>query len=382
MTAAGVAGEPAGIYLHWPYCARHCTYCSFTISTEEATRAAYLRALRREIVLVSPEAAGVAFDTVSLGGGTPSRLSPAEVSDVLSDLRERYTILAGSEITLEANPEDVSPEALAGWISAGVTRVSLGVQAFRDEPLREIGRVHSAADARSALAAAVASGAAVSADLILGLPEQTGKGFLSDVREAVASGAGHVSIYLLELDRASRLADDRRARPGRYLADDEQASLYLEASEELRRRGFEHYEVSSWALPGQRSRHNSKYWNRSPTLGFGVSAHEFWNGRRRANTTSLRLYRERLEAGARPLESDREVGSDEAERERIFLGARTSGGVPAAELESWLDRHADAGLRDDWERWIRAGLVIRRQGHYALSEEGFLLSSEVLCRFV
>ncbi len=379
MTAAL---DSAGIYVHWPYCAHHCSYCSFTVSTEESTRASYLGALRREISIVAGEARGADFDSISFGGGTPSRLSPAETSMLLSDLRGQFSILPGAEITLEANPEDVSPVSLAGWRSSGVSRLSLGIQAFHDESLREIGRVHTADRARAALADARESGMEVSADLILGLPAQAGAEFLSDVREIVAAGAGHVSIYLLELDQARRLAGDRQERPGHYLSDDEQASLYLEASEFLVRRGFDHYEVSSWALPGRRARHNSKYWSRSPTLGFGVSAHEFWNGRRRANTTSLRLYVERLEAGLRPSASDREVGGDEAERERIFLGARTADGVPAAHLDSWLERHGDSRLRSDWQQWVRDGLVVRRQGHYALSERGFLVSSEVLCRFV
>ncbi len=380
MTAA--AGGPAGIYVHWPYCARHCSYCSFTISTEESTRSSYFRALRREIEIVAAEARGAEFDSISFGGGTPSRLSPDEVSTLLADLRARFSMLPGAEITLEANPEDVSPSSLAGWLAGGVTRLSLGIQAFDDGALREIGRVHTAHRARAALADAARSGMEVSADLILGLPGQSGEAFLSDVDEVVSSGAGHVSIYLLELDQAHRLAEDRRARPGHYLSDDAQAALYLKASESLRRRGFDHYEVSSWALPGRRARHNSKYWSRSPTLGFGVSAHEFWNGRRRANTASLRLYIDRLEAGIRPSASDREVGGDEAARERIFLGARTAEGVPAADLDSWLARHGDSRLRSDWQQWVEDGLIVRRQGHYALSEAGFLVSSEVLCRFV
>ncbi|MGH9440803.1 MAG: radical SAM family heme chaperone HemW [Thermoanaerobaculia bacterium] len=381
MSPAATA-DPAGIYIHWPFCSRHCSYCSFTISTDESARAAYFQALRREIEVVAREAGGAAVDSVFFGGGTPSRLSGEEIAMLLSDLRSHFTFHEETEITLEANPEDVSPTSLSRWKSAGVTRLSVGVQAFHDGALREVGRVHSAGAARQALADAIRSGMDVSADLILGLPGHAAEAFLADVLEVVSSRACHLSIYLLELDRAHRLSEDRQRRPERYLTDDEQAAAYLEASQELLRRGFEHYEVSSWALPGRRARHNSKYWSRSPTLGLGVSAHEFWNGRRRGNTTSVREYQEKLAKGTRPSAFSREIDRDEAEREQIFLGARTSRGVPEAKLESWLDRRADSRLRSDWDQWLQAGIVVHREGHYALSEKGFLISNEVLCRFV
>jgi oxygen-independent coproporphyrinogen III oxidase len=381
MSSTAMA-DPGGIYVHWPYCAQHCSYCSFTVSTQESTRASYFNALRREIEIVAQEAIGVRFDAISFGGGTPSRLAAEEIATLLDDLRFHFSVLPSSEITLEANPEDVSAQTLSGWKSAGVTRVSVGVQAFDDSSLLEIGRLHTADCGRRAVVESVRSGMEVSCDLILGLPEQTAESFLSDLREVAAAGVGHVSIYLLELDQAHRLAEDRRRRPGRYLSDDDQATLYLEASRILQSLGFEHYEVSNWALRGRQARHNSKYWSRTPTLGFGVSAHEFWNGRRRANTTSLRHYVERLGEGKRPTDFDQAVGEEAAAAERIFLGARTSRGVVAADLEAWLARHADANLRGDWDGWLRAGLVVRREDRYGLSEEGFLLSSEVLCRFV
>ncbi len=374
--------ESAGIYLHWPYCARHCSYCSFTISTEESTRESYSRALQDEIAMVAAQARGTVFDAIYFGGGTPSRLGVEGVENLIRKIRESYRVETGSEITIEANPEDVSVASAAGWKSAGVTRVSLGVQSFQDDPLREIGRIHAGEDASRALTSLVESGLDLSCDLILGLPGQSTEGFLSDVERIVSSGAGHISVYLLELDRASRLADDRRSHPSRYLSDDEQAAAYLEASRRLRSVGFEHYEVSSWARPGPVARHNSKYWNRAPTLGFGVSAHELWNGSRRANTTSLALYIESLGNGIRPTAADNPVGEDEAARERIFLGARTSAGVAALELDAWLARYGDSSLRSDWDQWVRSGLIFRREDRYVLSDEGFLLSSEVLCRFV
>ena len=241
-------------------------------------------------------------------------------------------------MTLEANPEDVTAERRDAWMAAGVTRVSVGVQSFSDRELSAVGRRHDAARAREALALLAGRVSSLSGDLILGLPEQTAESFRASTRALAESGVDHVSVYLLEAEKSKALEEDRRERPERYPADDAQAALWLELSDELRRRGFEHYEISNWARPGRASRHNRKYWERTPTLGLGLSAHELWRERRRANVASLPAYIERLGTGERPMALDREVGAEERESERIVLGLRLSEGVARDEVESWIAR--------------------------------------------
>lgn len=373
---------PAGIYVHLPYCVHRCAYCAFVVSTETATRPRYLGALRREIELVAPEASGTSFDSVYFGGGTPSALPAETVGELLGDLAGRYALEPGTEVTAEANPDDVRPELLAAWREAGVTRISLGVQSLQDGELRAIERRHTAEEARGARARVLEAGFDASCDLILGIPGQSAETFLADVREMAASGIGHLSAYILELDKAKRLARDRQENPARYLTDEEQAEAYLRAGEILASAGFEHYEISNWSLPGRRARHNAKYWDRVPTLGFGVSAHEFWAGRRRANSDALTDYVEALESGRRPTASDRRVEGIEEARERILLAARTAEGIPAREVAGWLQASEDENLPRDWEAWISEGLIEEREGRYAFTERGFLLSNEILCRFV
>jgi oxygen-independent coproporphyrinogen-3 oxidase len=372
----------AGLYVHLPYCASRCGYCAFVVTTDSSSEEGYFAALDREIALAGREARGVRFDTIYLGGGTPSLLSPDRIAQLVGKIRCDFEIEPGAEVTLEANPEDVTAGKRDAWVRAGVTRFSVGVQSFDDRELAAVGRRHDAARARQALATLAVCGPSLSGDLILGLPGQSPATFRSSVEAMCAAGVDHVSVYLLEVEKSPALEEDRRRHPGRYVSDDEQAELWLELSETLGRSGFEHYEISNWARPGSQSRHNVKYWTRTPTLGLGISAHEFWNGRRRANVATVPVYVERLASGERPVAVDRAVSREEAAGERIVLGLRLAAGVDRCEVEGWVARHGDPHLAEDLEAWRKGGILTERDGRLSFSERGFLLSNEVLCRFV
>ena len=372
----------AGLYVHLPYCASRCGYCAFVVTTDGSTRDAYLEAVAREAGLLEPEAADWLFDTVYLGGGTPSLLAPRAMAGLLAGLRSRFRISENAETTLEANPEDVLPEAVEAWQRAGVDRVSVGVQSLEDAELSAVGRRHDAARARAALDALVRSGASVSGDLILGLPGQTRASFRRSLAGLCDSGVDHVSVYLLETEKSKAIEEDRRVHPDRYLSDDDQAELWLEMGRTLASRGFDHYEISNWARPGRRARHNVKYWTRAPTLGLGVSAHELWGGRRRANVSSLEQYLSALAQGRRPLAFDLPVSAEETAREEIFLGLRLAEGVPASRLETFVSEAEDVRLWNDYEAWLAEGILDREAGRVRFTERGFLVSNEVLSRFV
>lgn len=372
----------AGLYVHLPYCASRCGYCSFVVTTDASSREAYFEALQREAALLEPEACGAVFDSVYLGGGTPSLAPPELTARLLEALRSRFAVDGQAEVTLEANPEDVTPERAAAWAAAGVNRVSVGVQSLEDRELAAVGRRHDAARAAAALETLLAAGFSVSGDLILGLPEQTAESFRRSAAGLAAAGVEHVSVYLLETEKSKTVEEDRRLCPQRYLGDDAQADLWLELGQSLAGRGFRHYEISNWARPGREARHNVKYWTRAPTLGLGVSAHELWSGRRRANVSALSGYIEALEAGRRPLALDRPVDAQEAARERIVLGLRLSRGVAAEELESCIASSDDPLLPGDYALWRDLGVLVAEAGRVRFSEKGFLVSNDVLCRFV
>ena len=373
-----------GLYVHLPYCASRCGYCAFVVTTDASSRERYLDALDREAALLGPEAgaAGGGFDSLYLGGGTPSYVPPAETARLLGALRRRFSVASDSEVTLEANPEDVTPDAVSAWREAGIDRVSVGIQALADRELSAVGRRHDAAGARTALGRLTGAGLSVSGDLILGLPEQTPESFRASLAGLVASGVEHVSVYLLESEKSKSIEEDRRLRPERYLPDDAQAELWLEMGETLAARGFAHYEISNWARPGREARHNLKYWTRTPTLGLGVSAHELWGGRRRANVSSLERYLSELSEGRRPTAFDVPVSAAERAREEIFLGLRLSEGIETGRIEAFVSAGGDVRLWQDYEAWVAEGVLERRGSRVAFTERGFLVSNEVLSRFV
>jgi oxygen-independent coproporphyrinogen-3 oxidase len=341
-----------------------------------------LRALETEASLLSGDAAGIVFDSIYLGGGTPSLLPLDAVARLLSDLRARFSIASDDEVTLEANPEDVTAEAVAGWIGAGINRVSVGVQSLDDAELSAVGRRHDSARARCALEALAGSGLSISGDLILGLPFQTPESLGHSVEGLCRAGVSHVSVYLLETEKTRTIQEDRRLHPERYLSDDVQADLWLAMGETLAARGFEHYEISNWAQAGRRSRHNVKYWTRAPTLGLGVSAHELWSGRRRANVSNLEQYIAELGAGRRPLALDCALTGTEVEREEIFLGLRLSRGVAARRIQERVSGSEDARLNGDYAGWLEEGILECVDARVRFTERGFLVSNEVLSRFV
>lgn len=376
------APEAAGIYVHLPYCRSRCEYCSFVVTTDESSRGRYLGAVEREAAVVAPEANGVTFDSLYFGGGTPSLIPTPDLAALSRALGGAFRIEPSAEVTLESNPDDLTADLVERWQEAGVNRLSIGVQSFSDRELAAVGRRHDAARAREAVRTASEAGVPFSGDLILGLPEQTRETFLASARELAASGAEHVSVYLLETEKSKTIEEDRRRRPERYLSDDAQADLWLELGALLVAGGFVHYEISNWALPGRAARHNGKYWRRIPTLGLGVSAHELWSGSRRANVSALPAYLDALEAGRRPTALDRPVSAEEEARERIVLGLRLAEGVSEPELREWIAEHGDARLAEDYESWQSEGILMAEGGSVRFSERGFLLSNEVLCRFV
>jgi oxygen-independent coproporphyrinogen III oxidase len=373
---------PAGVYLHLPYCASRCGYCAFVVTTDGASRDRYLDALEREIAILAPEAEGKLFDTVYLGGGTPSLLPPPAVRRLLSAVDRAFRIAPGAEITLEANPEDVTPEAARAWAEAGVNRVSVGVQSFEDAELAAVGRRHDASRAAAALGTVTGAGFAVSGDLILGLPGQTAESFRRSVGRLIDSGASHASVYLLEVEKSRAMEEDRRLHPERYPADDEQADMWLRMGDAFAQAGLAHYEISNWAVPGREARHNLKYWTRTPTLGLGVSAHEYWAGRRRANVSTLEAYVGRLAGAERPLALDRPIDADEAAREEVFLGLRLAGGVEESTIRRQVEASSDGRLADDYSAWLETGMLQKEESRVRFTERGFLVSNEVLSRFV
>lgn len=328
---------PLGVYVHFPWCRRRCPYCDFAVEVaREPPHQLYLEAVLAELSELSERFAGRELVSVYFGGGTPSLWQPSCLARVIAAARERWPGPGPLEITLEANPTDCEPERIAQWKAAGITRVSVGVQEVSSEALAILGRDHRMGDGPAALARlAAAGGIELSADFIVGVPrrgraagERAEK--LAWVDTLTASAARHASVYELTVEPGAAFA--KRVADGRLVARpaEEQAELYLAIDRELRARGFEHYEISSYARPGARAVHNSLYWTGGEYLGLGVGASSYWRGpdgaERWSNRRRFAQYqRERL------AERHRVSLRDDA-ADRLWLGLRTSDGVLAEAL--------------------------------------------------
>jgi oxygen-independent coproporphyrinogen III oxidase len=376
---------PLGIYIQVPFCQTKCTYCNFHTGVVARDRyQPYADAVCGEI----RESCGGGrqiVDTVYIGGGTPSLLDAVALTKVLDALRENYRV-ENPEVTLEADPETIASDKAFAWLAAGFNRVSLGVQSFHDDELRAAGRMHRRADIFAAVEVLRAAGFHnISMDLIAGLPHQTRKSWEASVNEILALRPEHISIYLLEVDEGSRLGRESLAGGSRYGAvaipsDDEQAESYESACARLAAAGYEHYEISNWALPRRRSRHNLKYWRREPYIGFGAGAHSFDGRTRWANVHDSMRYVELIAKGVSPREQVEDVTRAQAFDEELFLGLRQLDGIDLGAIERNYNGEFSArvaSVRERVEKLREQGLVETEGARLRLAPGRLAVSNEV-----
>lgn len=375
------AASPLGLYLHIPFCRTICHYCTFTRGLlDEALKTRYVEALAREIGRAGD---GSAADTIYFGGGTPSLLDAGEVARLVRACREAFAVASDAEVTLEMNPDEASPAYLAGLRAAGVTRLSLGVQSFRDDELLRLGRSHTAARARRAVVDARTAGFDnISLDLMLWLPGQDLARWLASVEALVEVAPDHASIYLLEIYPNAPLRD-LMARAGWAQAPDELAAeMYLAGLERLEAAGYRQYEISNVARRGRVSRHNLKYWTDGEWLGFGAGAHSTRGGVRWRNVPVTGEYVARLDGGAGLRLDVRRLSPDDRVAEALITGLRLAGGVDLAAFEARHGVDVRRRFAPALAPFEDAGLVAWTDGTLRLTRRGFLLANEVLAVFV
>ena len=370
-----------GVYLHIPFCSAICNYCNFNRGLfEPGLKDRYVAALEREI---RHTGRGEGVDTLFFGGGTPSLLEPSEIGRLIGACRDSFGVTADAEVTLETNPETASAARMEQFRLAGVNRVSFGVQSFREDELKRLGRIHSASRARAAVREAREGGIDnISLDLMMWLPQQTQAHWKESVESLIEVGPEHASLYLLELYPNAQLKEDM-ARSGWSLApDDDAADMYLWSLERLGGAGYEQYEISNVARSGLRSRHNLKYWEDGEWLGFGCGAHSTRGGVRWKNVAATEEYIRRIGGGESPFADRREMSPAERLEDALFTGLRLTDGIDLATLSHRY------GL-DVWARYAEAlipfigdGLVVREGTRLRLSRNGMLLANEILQVFV
>lgn len=364
---------PAGLYIHVPFCLRKCPYCDFYSTTDLTAVEAFVHGLENEIAFL--DGSTIACDTLYLGGGTPSVLSPLQVRRVIDAAKRRFAFVEELEITIEANPGTVSLQALHSWQDCGINRVNLGVQSFHDERLGFLGRLHTAEDARQAIRTAREAGIVnLGLDLIYGLPNQTGQDWLEDLQEATGYRPEHLACYMLTYEKGTPL--HRQYQQGRFtpLPDDAVRDLFDATTRFLAGSGYEQYEISNFSREkAYRSKHNQKYWNHTPYLGLGPSAHSFVEPKRSWNHTDLGVYLRSLEAGILPVQDSELLDSTQLALETVFLGLRTVQGIDLGVFKKRY--HVD--FKDYFTKAFEAlshrgllDLVLLSSGRCALTTEG------------
>jgi oxygen-independent coproporphyrinogen-3 oxidase len=326
------SNKNGGLYVHIPFCVQKCPYCDFYSITDQSLKPRYLKALIGEMQMV-PSAALV-FDTLYLGGGTPSVYEPADIEQIIDTAVGQYNIAPDVEVTLEVNPGTVTFDSLNAYREIGINRLNIGVQSFRDANLKFLGRIHSAHDATAALKWARKSGFDnIGIDLIYGLPTQTLAQWSADLEQALVFKPQHLSCYILTCETGTPLHGDLQAGLYKPLSDEKNRDLFDLTAEILENMGYLHYETSNFALRSESgslphiSRHNFKYWTFAPYLGFGASAHSFIEPQRRWNVSNANEYLTKIETGHLPVEETEDLTREQLLLEAIYLGLRTYKGI-------------------------------------------------------
>lgn len=364
-------GPAAGLYVHIPFCLTKCPYCDFFSITEPLLIDQFLEALVQESALCSGQFE--VFDSLYIGGGTPSLLSPKQMSRLFSGLRSSFRFNSSSEITVEVNPDDVTKEQLRAFLAEGVNRLSIGVQSFHDRDLAFLKRRHRSQAGRRAIASAADAGFEnISIDLIYALPNQTKSAWLNDLEQAVAYPVSHISCYQLTLEQRTPFGQMRQEGRLKTAGERKERDLFLLTSQFLEDHGFAHYEISNYAKAVEgtdfSSRHNTKYWTHAPYLGLGPSAHSFDGAARRWNCRSVEDYCKALR-GNRPPTAGREgLTTDQLRLERLYLGFRTKIGVSRGDLED--SDNSGQTLSD----LVDSGLLEVSEERIVCTRKGFLIA--------
>ena len=357
--------------MHIPFCKQACTYCNFHFTTSLHYKDDLAKALLKEIELEKDYLEGKPVETIYFGGGTPSLLTILEVESLLASIYRNFAVAPGAEITLEANPDDISKEKLQGWKNAGINRLSIGVQSFFEEELKWMNRAHNATQALQSMELATAHFDNITMDLIYGSPLLTDEMWKQNVDTAIRLGIPHLSCYALTVEEKTPLQKMIQLQQRTDVDNDKQARQFLLLMEWLREKGYEHYEVSNFALEGYRSRHNSSYWKGAGYLGLGPSAHSYNGKERRWNIANNKAYIHSLNEG-QPKREIEVLSEQNKINEQIMISLRTREGLDLVAFNEHWGNDERKRIESRIGKYIKAGLAISENAFVKLTDEGML----------
>jgi len=367
--------KPIGLYLHIPFCVKKCNYCDFCSypSLSPSMRREYISQLVKEIKGYKREEK-ITVDTVFFGGGTPSLLSTEEFFEICDAIDETFEITEDAEFTVEANPKTVNPEKLSAYISRGVNRISLGLQTIHENELKKLGRIHDFDDFVDAYNLVSDSGITnISIDIMYGIPEQTLDSFRDTLLAALSLSPAHISVYGLILEENTPFWENRKNL--RFPSEDEECDMYYFASSLLAERGYSHYEISNYAKPGYRSRHNMKYWKLDDFIGVGVTAYSFFEGVRYGNLCDIAEY---ISSNLEQYIKEDKLDASDLAFEYVMLGLRTSDGISADEYKRLFGADFLSEKKEKIDVYVKNGYMTVSGDRIALTEKGFYVSNSIL----
>lgn len=362
----------AGIYIHIPFCKQACYYCNFHFATSLRYKNELVQALLKETELRKDYSGNAVVETIYFGGGTPSLLSIDDVRSQIDIIRKTSTVSHDAEITLEANPDDITEELLKGWKTTGINRLSIGIQSFFEEDLQWMNRAHTAQQAIGHLQLARQYFDNITIDLIYGTPQLTDEKWKYNVDTAIAIGIPHLSCYALTVEPKTPLQKmiDQHRSPD--VDPDKQSSQFLLLMDWMEKAGYEHYEISNFAKPGWRSRHNSSYWQGAHYLGLGPSAHSFNGHSRQWNVANNQQYIGSIEKNIIPYEIE-ELTPTQQLNEYIMTALRTMEGIDLQKI----NREERNRILFESRNYLNSGLMKEESDHLVLTKEGRLLADGI-----
>ena len=368
----------AGIYIHIPFCKQRCSYCALYSSTLYNIKEEYTDALCKEIAARKEYVPGEEIKTIYMGGGTPSTLSMEQIEKILDTVYRHYPIGENPEVTIECNPDDLTPEFLAQLKHLPVNRISMGIQSFSDTQLRRLGRRHDAGKAREAVQNAREAGFRnISIDLMFALPGSTAQEWEKTLAEAIALQPEHISAYNLMYEEGTAMHRALERGDFEELSEEENVEQFQTLIKRLKEEGYRHYEISNFARPGYESRHNSSYWNDTPYIGCGAAAHSYDGTSREWNVADIKKYIKGINSGCRDFEREH-LSEEERYNDTILTRLRTADGIPLAWMKEKFSEKLNGYMLRNAVKLIDSGNLKEVNGHLALTEKGIFVSDAVI----
>jgi len=367
----------AGIYLHIPFCKQACNYCDFHFSTSLKMKASFVDALLTEIELRKSVFDQQTINSIYFGGGTPSLLSEEDLTRIFETLFTSFRVSPLAEITLEANPDDLSPDKIKVLKNTPINRLSIGIQSFRDEDLRFMKRAHNAKEALSSIKSCKQAGFTnLSVDLIYGTPGMDTSAWLENLNIAFDLDIPHISSYALTVEPNTELHHQILHQKVSNVDENQSAAQFELLTSQMKRNGYEQYEISNFCKPGAYSKHNSSYWKKDMYLGLGPSAHSFYDNKRLWNVSNNTKYVKSLAQNLLPLQEE-VLSLEDRYNEYVMTSLRTRWGCSIAEIETNFSSELAAYFRNEIELYVSTQNVLVKNEVYYLSEKGKLLADKI-----